>query len=260
MMSSEHRENDRAFPACVTNLHIIATTHHRSVVRARACWRSHRTRSGCALSQRAIDGVAQDEEPGERDGAPGARGGVAVTLAGLHPAPSGGSPSGCTSGALTLTGGGSSPASSLSLAAASTSPAATAASEVVFAILSSATAASRAWSRFLNTGRQPHHFRTNAQPNISFRSESIKMNKRTGFPRLSARSALPLSTDMGPRSKTGADAQERCEMARRTYSGSPALRNASRNFIRTSGERGPDFASRSRRQSGDSRRQSATTL
>jgi hypothetical protein len=46
MMSSEHRGNDRAFPACVTNLHIIATTHHRSVVRARACWRSHRTRSG----------------------------------------------------------------------------------------------------------------------------------------------------------------------------------------------------------------------
>ena len=46
MMSSEHRGNDRAFPACVTNLHIIATTHHRSVVRARAGWRSHRTRSG----------------------------------------------------------------------------------------------------------------------------------------------------------------------------------------------------------------------
>jgi hypothetical protein len=81
MMSSEHRENDRAFPACVTNLHIIATTHHRSVVRARACWRSHRTRSGCALSQRAIDGVAQDEEPGERDGAPGARGAVALSPA-----------------------------------------------------------------------------------------------------------------------------------------------------------------------------------
>ena len=33
---------------------------------------------GCALSQRAIDGVAQVEEPGERGGAPGARGGVAL--------------------------------------------------------------------------------------------------------------------------------------------------------------------------------------
>ena len=46
MMLSEHRGNDRAFPACVTNLHIIATAHHRSVVRARGCWRSHSTRSG----------------------------------------------------------------------------------------------------------------------------------------------------------------------------------------------------------------------
>ena len=41
---------------------------------------------GCALSQRAIDGVAQVEEPGERGGAPGARGGVALASAhpGLH--------------------------------------------------------------------------------------------------------------------------------------------------------------------------------
>jgi ATP dependent DNA ligase domain len=84
-------------------------------------------------------------EPGERSSAPGARGGVSLTSPGLHPAPSGGSPSGCTSGALALTGGGSSPASSLSLTAASISPAATAGSEVVFAILSSAAAASRAW-------------------------------------------------------------------------------------------------------------------
>ena len=68
-----------------------------------------------------------------------------LTLPGLHSAPSGGSPSGCTSGALALTGRGSSPASSLSLAAASISPTATAGSEVVFAILSSAAAASRAW-------------------------------------------------------------------------------------------------------------------
>ena len=29
MTSSERRGNDRAFPACVTNLQIIATTHHR---------------------------------------------------------------------------------------------------------------------------------------------------------------------------------------------------------------------------------------
>jgi bifunctional non-homologous end joining protein LigD len=63
-----------------------------------------------------------------------------LTLPGLHFAPSGGSPSGCTSGALALTGGGSSPASSLSLEAASISPTATAGSEVVFAILSSAAA------------------------------------------------------------------------------------------------------------------------
>src|SRR6476661_9162709 len=39
-------------------------------------------------------------EPGERSSAPGARGGVSLTSPGLHPAPSGGSPSGCTSGAL----------------------------------------------------------------------------------------------------------------------------------------------------------------
>jgi hypothetical protein len=36
MISSERRENDRAFPACVTNLHIIAMTHHHSVVRGHA--------------------------------------------------------------------------------------------------------------------------------------------------------------------------------------------------------------------------------
>src|SRR6267142_1047876 len=33
---------------------------------------------GCVLSQRAVKDVAQVEEPGERGGAPGARGGVAL--------------------------------------------------------------------------------------------------------------------------------------------------------------------------------------
>ena len=36
---------------------------------------------GCALPQRAVEGVAQVEEPGERCGAPGARGGVALASA-----------------------------------------------------------------------------------------------------------------------------------------------------------------------------------
>jgi hypothetical protein len=49
-------------------------------------WRDRVEADGCALSQRAIDGVAQVEEPGERGGAPGARGGVALASAhpGLH--------------------------------------------------------------------------------------------------------------------------------------------------------------------------------
>jgi ATP-dependent DNA ligase len=33
---------------------------------------------GCTLSQRAVKDVAQVEEPGERGGAPGTRGGVAL--------------------------------------------------------------------------------------------------------------------------------------------------------------------------------------
>ena len=41
--------------------------------------------NGRALSQRAVEAVGQDEEPGERGGAPGARGGVvALALPGLH--------------------------------------------------------------------------------------------------------------------------------------------------------------------------------
>ena len=42
----------------------------------------HRVEAGgCSLSQRAIEGVAQVEKPGERGGAPGARGGVALSPA-----------------------------------------------------------------------------------------------------------------------------------------------------------------------------------
>jgi hypothetical protein len=41
---------------------------------------------GCALPQRAFKDVGQDEEPGERGGAPGARGRVALAPSGLHPA------------------------------------------------------------------------------------------------------------------------------------------------------------------------------
>ena len=43
----------------------------------------HVEADGCALSQRAVEGVAQVEEPGERGGAAGARGTVALALA--HP-------------------------------------------------------------------------------------------------------------------------------------------------------------------------------
>ena len=40
----------------------------------------HRVKAdGCAVSQRAVEDVAQVEEPGERGGAPGARGGVALS-------------------------------------------------------------------------------------------------------------------------------------------------------------------------------------
>ena len=41
---------------------------------------SCRSGNGCALSERAVEGLAQDEEPGECSGAPGARGTVALGL------------------------------------------------------------------------------------------------------------------------------------------------------------------------------------
>jgi len=44
MTSSERRGNDRAFPACVTNLQIIATTHHRRGHDRTVRWRSGRAK------------------------------------------------------------------------------------------------------------------------------------------------------------------------------------------------------------------------
>ena len=41
-------------------------------------------RHGRALSQRAVKDVGQGQEPGKRGGAPGARGGVALTLPSDH--------------------------------------------------------------------------------------------------------------------------------------------------------------------------------
>jgi len=65
------------------------TSDGRRPDRVRACLpdgvRGHRLKAdGCALSERAIDGVAQVEEPSQRGGAAGERGGLALTDCGIN--------------------------------------------------------------------------------------------------------------------------------------------------------------------------------
>ena len=87
--------------------------------------------------------------------------------------------SSCTSGGLMLVGGGSSPAFSLRSAAASMSATATFGSEVVFAILSRAAAACRAWKRFWNTITVVRDvYCISERTLIPFPSESTKVYKK----------------------------------------------------------------------------------
>ena len=62
-------------------LHLAVETVHAPRDRPRSCLPvglgGHRVKAGGrALSQRAVEGVAQVQEPGERGGAPGERGGL----------------------------------------------------------------------------------------------------------------------------------------------------------------------------------------
>lgn len=99
---------------------------------------------------------------------------------------------GCTSGGLALAGRASSPTCSLRSAAVCTSPAATLGSEVVFAILSSAAAASRAWkwlgicTHALLFALLRQHKQNGEFP---FRGESTKMHK-SAFGSLMTRAEL----------------------------------------------------------------------